>query len=230
MQIEKAYLFGRQLSAGGTPPMGPEIYFENGVFNPACVPAGFDFHNNVAIYDYDETGVDTLTFQGGYKSLADTGTIARVQKRCSQGHTETWVLEDGVLRFTHTEKEFRPPYDWGRSGEILLLPVVGWNPAYQYVNVQYRLTGNDTQYGAAVTSWAYNDRLYYPDYGYDSCNYPVWGNNVTQLSEGSMESVDQDGHELDSIDLITLDSVPECYDPSYTFEVIKIWGSSTPVN
>ena len=231
MQIEKAYLFARQISAGGAPPMGPEIYFENGVFNPACVPAGFDFHNNVEVYEeHDYYYENSLIFQGGYKALADAGKIARIQYKCSQGHTESWTLEDGVLRFTHTEKELVPPYDWGKDGEILLLPVVGWRPAYPYVNVQYRLYGNSANYGAGVYSWAYDNRLYYPDYGYDNCSDAIWAYDETELSEGSMQSVDQNGHELDSIDMITLDSKPDCYDPSYTFEVIKIWGSSTPVN
>lgn len=230
MQIRKAYLFGRTLKPGGTPPMSPEIYFDNGVFNPACVPQGFNFSNNVSIYADDGSIENDLIYLGGYKTLADAGTIARIRFGTDSGYTESWALEDGVLRFTHAEKEQTPPYYWGNIGELLLLPVVGWNPAYRYVNVQYRLTGNDAYYGAGVTSWAYDDRLYYPDYGYDNCSYPVWGNNVTQLTEDSMESVDQNGHELDSIDLITLDSRPECYDASYTFEVIKIWGSSTPVN
>lgn len=230
MQIREAYLFGKTLTPGGTPPMSPEIYFENGVFNQACVPQGFNFSNNVSIYADDGNTESELIFFGGYKTLADAGTIARIRFGTDSGYTESWVLEDGVLRFTHTEKEQTPPYYWGQIGELLLLPVVGWNPAYRYVNVQYRLTGNDAYYGAGVISWAYDNRLYYPDYGYDNCSYPVWASNVTQLSEGSMESVDQSDHELDSIDLITLDSRPECYDASYTFEVIKIWGSSTPVN
>ena len=34
MQIEKAYLFARQISGGATPPTG-NVYFENGLFNPA---------------------------------------------------------------------------------------------------------------------------------------------------------------------------------------------------
>ena len=228
INLHSAYIFGKKISAG-TVPMGPEIYFENGIFNPTCVPAGFDFNNNVAIYDYDETyGGDTLTFYGGYKPLADAGTIARVQKKCSQGHTETWVLEDGVLRFTHTEKEYGEPYDFGKSGEKLLLPVVGWRPAYRYVNVRYRMLQNNSYYGAGICPWAYDDLLFYPDYGYDSCDPDqMWCTDVTDWTEHSGETRNEDGYLVDSIDLITLDSIPDCTDPSYTFEVIKIWGSNT---
>ena len=36
MQIEKAYLFARQITAGEppTPPLDAGVYFENGMFNP----------------------------------------------------------------------------------------------------------------------------------------------------------------------------------------------------
>ena len=221
MQIKKAYLFSRLISAGGTPPMPPNVYFENGVFNTSLVPTGFNFNSNVEVYDYDDD-YDRLIWDGDYHDDAVNGTIARIQKGNPTGNDSKWVLQDGVLRFQHAFNE-------NYIGETLFLPVVGWTSPYEYTCIQFRLITEENLWGEVFFStYSYDDWLIEQgQYCYDICHTSGGSGSDSGTRTIGIHSVNQDAIPFQSIDLIELFAVMDDYEKSFTIEVIKIWGSNT---
>lgn len=210
-------------------PMDANIYFENGTFNPELVPTGFDFNNNTAIYDYSDES--NLISSGGYKTLADVGTIAILQKNAEYGQNEHQQLINDTLQFSHTYKEDQY-YD--NAGERLLLPVVNQNMANRYVNIQYKLTqnGEGNILGVCIVSYQLENGGCCgagSEY-YDSCNTSLEVNYPVALEEASIENINQNYHDFTSMNMITIEALAEYYEPNQTFEIIKIQGSETPVN
>lgn len=77
MQIEKAYLFARQISASGPAPLPDNVYFDAGRFNLNLIPDGFDFVNNVQRFPIGamSQGETQINTKGYFDQYMYTGSI-----------------------------------------------------------------------------------------------------------------------------------------------------------
>ena len=141
MQIEKAYLFARQISAGGTPPMPVEVYYENGKFNPLYVPSSLDVVNNKieGVGNYYDTP-DYLEFMNENSDHFDDGTTFYIYHMETDGTpTIEDCLEYNSLTFANdgiVYRYFKHPSD--RVIIRVILPIVGdIINNYDYLFVEY---------------------------------------------------------------------------------------------
>lgn len=231
MRLSSGYIFAKQISAGGTPPVPDNVYFENGVFNPNLVPTGFDFENNEAIYYYrDDWG--RLIWDGDYHDDAVNGTIARLKIDPDSMQDEKWVLTNNSLQFVHERSQ--DPSASGDIGEVLFLPVVGWKPAYAYTCIEYELITEDDEYIHSwilyINTYCYDDWLIGEgEYCYDVCD----GEQITDpthLSTMSIHSVNEDSVPVQSIDLIEIGGCPYYNEYGFTVNITKIYGTNTDPN
>ena len=70
MQIEKAYLFARQISASGPAPLPDNVIFDNGMFNPNRMKTGFDLVNNTYLAQDVYSGI---SYSSGYLPIEQGG-------------------------------------------------------------------------------------------------------------------------------------------------------------
>ena len=153
MQIRKAYLFGRTLKPGGTPPMNPEIYFENGVFNPLYVPQGFDFNNNQHKVAGQDIYLPDYEFPSGY---LEDGSVIQLQIGEGQNPVANEVCEigeDGYLHIQHNPSaEQSSAYRDYNLG--ILLPITNITEilqTYRYIYFDFRFLSSWT--GSQVIGW-----------------------------------------------------------------------------
>ena len=137
MIMSSAYIFGRQISAGGPQPMPEEVYFENGVFNPAHIPNGFNFSNNCLYIDEDEEYLSDLYndfLAGRWSEHFDDGTRFMIRSwDISYITHDDLVLENNMLKFAGS-------VSWGNSQWIYaVFPVIGMNNKYSTLKLRYRI-------------------------------------------------------------------------------------------
>lgn len=115
MQIEKAYLFARQITAGGTP-IQSNIIFDSGVFNMERMPQNFDFVNNVTRCP-EQMGCETAdqAIRGGY--LHDNIDDGSILAGYSVGSQE-FILESDS--FSHVGESVYP----AEYGTVYFIPIV----------------------------------------------------------------------------------------------------------
>ena len=91
MQIEKAYLFARQITVGEVP-MDQNTYFENGVFNPVWVGDNFDYTDSDIVrgsyWDVQYDAMHYSSYIAAHKVVHAVGNLAN-----------PWFIEDGDLVF-----------------------------------------------------------------------------------------------------------------------------------
>ena len=174
MQIEKAYLFARQITAGEVPPTHHEhwLYF-GGEFNTALMPEGFtNFADELLTYR-DNTG--TLNYQLNYsnsnflRNYMETPHIVQLLGN----NANSWELTSGILKYVQTGNIPQDADVYNDYHGALLLPVSipdTFTKAYitfEYVGdiavdmsqVDLKLRAQGT--GGALGARSYAD--YYPD-------------------------------------------------------------------
>lgn len=186
MQIRKAYLFGRTLKPGGTPPMSPEIYFENGRFNPIHIPEGFDFNNNrqvvVVNSDYNDfMNACTIAFENGeYASHYNDGTTFLIKTDNSDDETLLFDPVSGNIVFEYPTKRAAPSEETRVLYNSIVIPAVGFDANIDCVYVRLKTTSTAEPYGymnvysmmkVSATS-VYGDDFF--TWGY-SFSYNQWG-------------------------------------------------------
>ena len=155
MIMSSAYIFGRQISAGETPPPLPaNVYFENGVFNPLYIPDGFDFANKRYTIDgtnyiidsiYPRNSYDLSTFDYPAGSLDDGTVFDMAYYMSTYTSRENFELTETTLKDVH----FRP-YKYGtRNIDTcfnIVLPVKNFKEFYgaqdssRYVHIRFRFS------------------------------------------------------------------------------------------
>lgn len=88
MIMSSAYIFGRQISPGGIPPMAEDIYFENGRFNPLYVGNDFVFPTDVVRGQYSTIMLD---------SRINPYMINNLPFQTAGEPAPIWTIENGVL-------------------------------------------------------------------------------------------------------------------------------------
>ena len=141
MQIEKAYLFGRQMTAGHAPVIPEDIFFENGVFNSMYVPQGFNFASNR--YElrsqnqiYDPITVDT--FPSGRLTDGTTFFVKHSPNLSQIIDGENWSISNGKLLFHHVPSSPRARREYSVG---MLIPVVNIDyTKYHYLKFDFTFT------------------------------------------------------------------------------------------
>lgn len=101
MQIEKAYLFGKQIS-GGIQPLPDNVYYDAGRFNTSIIPSGFDFENNIQRFPIGAMGAGEtqIEYHGYFDQYVYTGAILA----CYGG---------GGVEFENTQEGIKHIYEKG---------------------------------------------------------------------------------------------------------------------
>lgn len=117
MQIEKAYLFGRQLSAGAVPPSNKSYLFNNGRFNKEWVPDDFSLSNyqdvvGSASYGnrwYMESNFRRYYF-GDMTSYANSGDNLYVRDTgsglCTLSQDDTLIIDTTQCSYERTDVQY----------------------------------------------------------------------------------------------------------------------------
>ena len=155
MKIEKAFIFGKQITAGEVPPMLENVLFENGKFNTALMPQGFTSFNDMLV---TYTGMAS-DYNIMYNSLIDqyfnTPHIIQLQGT----YADSW--QKGLKRVQTTvpppgtdETDIVTYY----SSEIFIPVIIGDND-YSKVCITYELGG--TFIGASFYGKSEEDLIMY---------------------------------------------------------------------
>lgn len=175
MQIEKAYLFARQISGIDS----NIILFDKG-FNPSYVPAGFDFNNkrtNILVPTIQETDeyTEKIYVDGDYDSDFAAGKIVCMDD--GDRLDANLILNNGVLTYSYT-----PDEEWWknvRKNYIIHFVNCSLKP---YINIRYRTTGGNfyiMPYGGQSAPYDINEEQGYPEtFGsWDVIKLPLNGEN-----------------------------------------------------
>ena len=225
MQIEKAYLFGKQITAGvipPPPPLGEGVYFDSGRFNPLYIPSGFNLSNQLALncyYDldhyYDQNYYDNMyenRFPGGeWASHFDDGTVF-LFKDANDSTSDLTISNDYIT--------YRPPTNLSVSVTTsFVLPVVDLGTSYSWLWFRYKIThtGSSSLYTPYFRVWERTSQTtlnqgYFADSGTDN----DWVESAIDLSYSNNKA-----------DFISFDFSKHTSYPDYTVEIEKIWASNT---
>lgn len=141
MIISSAYLFGKQISPGGLPPMATEVYYENGRFNPLYVPQGFDVSNRkISVVGNNYDVPDMIEWLNEQKDHFDDGTTFFMYHMYSyEMPTIEQCLQYNSLTFTNDGIVY--DYFDATSPDVtirLFLPIVGdIINNYDYLIIEY---------------------------------------------------------------------------------------------
>lgn len=157
MQIEKAYLFARQITEGEVPqPMEPDVYFENGRFNPLYVPPNFNYKTHTIVIDeqqFDDSGYQDHVFNEG--ELEDGYTIIYTNGDSNlYNPQEKFSIEDGVIKFRHSRPQITGQVIHGWHNAILFPLGDFWTLATGKKRIRYRAK-------LTVDDWSIDDKNSY---------------------------------------------------------------------
>lgn len=228
MQIEKAYLFARQITEGEVPqPMEPDVYFENGRFNPLYVPQGFNFNNNkhkivdqyVYLPDYD--------FQQGY---LEDGSVIQMQIGDGENPSEDDVCflgSDGYLHIYHNPA-VESSEDQRNYQLHLLLPIINISEisqSYNYILFEYRcLTGRSDTFEIDMMGFTKDTQTRFSSYYYDG--YTVADVPMEEWDINTACRTDEGEFVPDFLDFITDVYEPKNEPFDYDLQIRKIYFGS----
>ena len=159
MQIEKAYLFGRQITEGTppTPPMEQNVLYENGQFNQELMPAGFTNFNDMLVTYTGMASDNGIMYNSLIDQYFNTPHIIQLQGT----YADSWEC-NGALKRTQTtvpppgtdETDIVTYY----SSEIIIPVIIGDND-YSKVCITYELSG--TLIGASFYGRCEEDLIMY---------------------------------------------------------------------
>ena len=229
MQIEKAYLFGRQISAGEAP-MRDNVFFEHGVFNPVHVPQGFDFNNNrqvvVVNSNYDDfLKACTIDFENGeYASHYNDGTTFIIKTDNSDDETLLFDPVSGCIVFEYPTHRVAPSWEERSLYQSIVIPAVGFDSNVDYVYVRLKSTSTKMPDGYVImftmeklsSTSVYGDDQYV--WGHADGFYNQWGDVycMAGYTEGKMDY-------LQIWFSVRLESEWEEGDDPFRVEIDKIW-------
>lgn len=230
MQIEKAYLFGRQLSAGGTPPMQDNVFFENGRFNPIHLPQGFDFNNNrqviVVSSDIDvfERSCTSAFEDGDYASHYNDGSTFLIKMDNSANETILLDPVSGCIVFEYPTKRMAPSWEERALYQSIVIPAVGFDSDVDYVYVRLKSTSTKMPDGYVIMftmekmspTSVYGDDFYI--WGHGDGFYDQWGDIycMAGYTDGKMDY-------LQIWFTVRLQNEWEDGDDPFKIEIDKIW-------
>ena len=139
MEIEKAYLFGKRISAGEVPPMPENVLFENGKFNTALMPPGFTNFNDMLVTYTGSVSDGPIMYNSLIDQYFNTPHIIQLQGT----YADSWECNSGLKRIQTTtpppgtdETDIVTYY----SSEIIIPVIIGDND-YSKVCITYELGG-----------------------------------------------------------------------------------------
>lgn len=145
MQIEKAYLFGRQMTEGTPPsPMDEDVYFENGRFNPLYVPSTFNYKNHVYSIDEQETSdIQYITFDPGFLESGYT-IYYKMGEQNMYNPQISFEIANGAIRIHYVlpQSSFTSNQYWGNSICFPIVNYASFCPGAKQITVRYRLVVN----------------------------------------------------------------------------------------
>lgn len=222
MIYSSAYIFGQQITAGGTPPLSDNVYFDDGRFNLNIIPDGFDFVNTIQRFPVGAAGQgETAIMQNGYfEQYVKTGTILASYG----GGGKEFSLAQSAMEHIYDQGVYPSSYFW--TSYFLPVKKDMWNTGLKKVcaNIAISTVGKtDTDYMAFDMAGIYHD----PDYDTDRGHiymFPRWVNIWQQYTETLTEqTVKADFSEMfnfnDTEFIYILIRVPS----SGTYIIRKIW-------
>ena len=143
MQIEKAYLFARQITAGGLPPLAENVLYEDGRFNTALMPSGFtNFADMLVTYNGSIGTYTSRMMSDSYKLLEqyyNTPHIVQFQGT----YADSWEYVNGLQRIQTTV----PPAGTDETdivnyySSVLMIPTIVGKGDYTKLYITYELGG-----------------------------------------------------------------------------------------
>ena len=143
MQIEKAYLFARQMTAGGLPPLAENVLYEDGRFNTALMPSGFtNFSDMLVTYNGSIGTYTSRMMSDSYKLLEqyyNTPHIVQFQGT----YADSWEYVNGLQRIQTTV----PPAGTDEPDIVnyysstIMIPIIVGKGDYTKFCVTYELGG-----------------------------------------------------------------------------------------
>lgn len=172
MNIEEASVFAKNISANqppGPPPLGPEIYFSKGQFNPLYVPEGFNFYTNQHKLRFTSRYIADINFPAEF---LNDNSVLLVQTASGEGIDGEYFGMDnlGFINLSHHPA----PYGSLQSvsyRQFVMLPVT---------NIHSLM--NDRRYLCLKVRFISNT----PDYNID-------GNFFTSIKLSSIQIDNKDG-------------------------------------
>lgn len=176
MQIEKAFLFGKQIKAE-MPPLAPNVYFEAGRFNPDLAYENTGFNNQLItrdeFYNFNNGGGATV-----YNIVKDQIGNGKIFQFLGNNAGEFQIVGNNIVS-TIANPNLDPGTQFGTDFGLLYLPVRF--PANTYSKMCVRLVFHDkidTLFNAHVyTAFIYQNSsmrtaVYEYDYG-DTVDVPI---------------------------------------------------------